>query len=149
MLRLALGLILAPLSWPWVAWPVLNIVGGSDWNWFSLFVNPWIFGFGYILAVLIFFPYAAACKRLGKNSLWAYLLGGLGLGALGPIVLVFIYGLVSEGGIVSFEFLVTHRHHLAASIAASTAMMITFWLLTVHNNSLFAKQPNNFFEPTP
>lgn len=149
MLRLALGLVLAPLSWPWVAWPVINIVGGSDWNWASLFINSWLFGVGYVLAVLIFLPYATVCKRFGKNSLWVYLLGGSVLGALGPIVLVLIYGLIWEGGIVPFQLFVEYRHFLAASVVASAIMMIVFWLLTVHNNSLFAKQPNNFFEPTP
>jgi hypothetical protein len=149
MLRLALGIVLAPLSWPWVAWPVLNIVGGSDWNWPSLFVNPWFLGFGYILTGLIFLPYVLACKRFGKNSVWVYVLGGLGLGALGPIVLVFFYGLISEGVRMSFEFIVTHRHYLAASIVASPVMMTAFWVLGVYNNSLFVKQPNNFFEPTP
>jgi hypothetical protein len=148
MLRLILGLVLAPLSWPWVAWPVINIVGGSDWSWSSLFVNPWFLGVG-ILAVVIFLPYTIVCKRLGKNSVWVYLFGGLVFGALGPIVLVLIYGLISEGAVVSFEFFVEYRHFLAASTMASAIMMTVFWLLSVYNNALFAKQPNNFFEPTP
>jgi len=149
MLRLALGLVLAPLSWPWVAWPVMNIMGGSDWNWASLFINPWFLGVGYILAVLIFLPYTIVCKRFGKNSVWVYLFGGLVFGALGPIVLALVYGLVWERTVVSFEFFSEYRHFLAASAVASAIVMSVFWLLSVYNNSSFAKQPNNFFEPTP
>lgn len=81
--------------------------------------------------------------------MWVYLFGGLVFGALGPIVLALVYGLVWEGTVVSFEFFSEYRHFLTASAVASAIMMTVFWLLSVYNNSLFAKQPNNFFEPTP
>lgn len=136
MKRILLAFAFAPLVWPFVASPAMDIAftlyTGIDhiWSMYNLRDNPHYFVVAYLLMLLIFAPLCLVLLRLRINRWWIFVIGGAVLGAILPI-----------------PFFGIAPHVLSGTTLGTAAMMAAFWFIGVRNNSLYVKQPNSALNP--
>lgn len=167
MLRLIAGIVLAPLSWPWVALPIsmlyFRLYTGVDahYFWIGPLQNLHLFGWAYILMLALCLPVVLLLKRKAANLGGFLVLGGIaGLAApvllqvVGPLVFPSVpdaqvsdYRTWSGFTQMAPQLALTNIHTATASAVATSAMLGVFWWISVRGNRLFTPRPNNSLNP--
>ncbi len=149
MKRIAAGILIAPLIWPWVFDPVTTLayiaLTGTTVHhyWLAPLHNLHLFGWAYALMIVFGGPFVYLGISRKWQKQWPYLVIGTSIGLVVPILFVTytilfeLQGREEPAFTLFLTFLQSNIHLISGITVASGAMFVVYWAIGVRGNSIY------------